>query len=29
MVVEPYYAIPFQRRDVLSGTFGVNFWPGW
>ena len=29
MVVEPYYAIPFQRRDVRSGTFGLNFWPGW
>jgi Tol biopolymer transport system component len=29
MVVEPYYAIPFQRSDVRFGTFGFNFSPGW
>lgn len=29
MVLEPYYAIPFQRKDVRFGTFGLNFTPGW
>ena len=29
MVLEPYYAIPFQRKDIRTGTFGLNFWPGW
>ena len=29
MVLEPYYAIPFQREDIKTGTFGLNFWPGW
>ncbi len=28
-VIEPYYAIPFQRNDVKFGTFGLNFAPGW
>lgn len=28
-ILEPYYAIPFQRSDVKIGTFGVNFAPGW
>jgi len=29
LIVEPYYAIPFQREDVSFGTFGLNFLPGW
>ncbi len=29
MVLEPYYAIPFQRKDINFGTFGLNFTPGW
>lgn len=29
MILEPYYAIPFQRKDVRFGTFGLNFAPGW
>ncbi|HWK99692.1 MAG TPA: hypothetical protein VNQ55_07090, partial [Parapedobacter sp.] len=29
MVLEPYYAFPFQRSDVRFGTFGLNFAPGW
>lgn len=28
-ILEPYYAIPFQRTDVNFGTFGVTFSPGW
>lgn len=28
-VLEPYYAIPFQRRDLSLGTFGLTFAPGW
>ncbi len=29
-VIEPYYAIPFQRKDIDSiGVFGINFAPGW
>ncbi|WP_255501664.1 basic secretory protein-like protein [Olivibacter sp. SDN3] len=28
-VLEPYYAIPFNRRDLSFGTFGLNFAPGW
>jgi len=28
-VIEPYYAIPFQRNDVKLGVFGINFAPGW
>lgn len=29
MILEPYYAIPFQRKDINFGTFGLNFTPGW
>ncbi|MEC3881702.1 tolB protein precursor [Parapedobacter sp. 10938] len=29
MILEPYYAFPFQRADVKFGTFGLNFAPGW
>ncbi len=29
MILEPYYAIPFQRNDLKFGTFGLNFAPGW
>ncbi len=29
MILEPYYAFPFQRNDVSFGTFGLNFAPGW
>ena len=28
-VIEPYYAIPFQRNDVNLGIFGLTFAPGW
>ena len=28
-VIEPYYAIPFQRKDVKAGVFGLTFAPGW
>jgi len=28
-VLEPYYAFPFNRKDVKFGTFGLNFAPGW
>lgn len=28
-VLEPYYAIPFQRTDVNTGVFGLTFAPGW
>jgi Tol biopolymer transport system component len=28
-VLEPYYAFPFQRRDVRAGVFGLTFAPGW
>lgn len=28
-VLEPYYAIPFQRKDVNTGVFGLTFAPGW
>ncbi|GAA4789041.1 basic secretory protein-like protein [Olivibacter ginsenosidimutans] len=28
-VLEPYYAIPFNRKDIKFGTFGLNFAPGW
>lgn len=28
-VLEPYYAIPFQRTDVKTGVFGLTFAPGW
>ncbi|WP_353184535.1 tolB protein precursor, partial [Parapedobacter lycopersici] len=29
LVLEPYYAFPFQRTDLEFGTFGLNFAPGW
>lgn len=28
-VLEPYYAVPFNRNDLKFGTFGLNFAPGW
>ncbi len=28
-VLEPYYAFPFQRKDVKAGVFGLTFAPGW
>lgn len=28
-ILEPYYAIPFQRTDVSKPVFGLNFTPGW
>ena len=28
-ILEPYYAFPFQRKDVKGGVFGLNFAPGW
>jgi Tol biopolymer transport system component len=28
-VIEPYYAIPFQRNDIKAGVFGLTFSPGW
>ena len=28
-VLEPYYAIPFQRKDVNLGVFGITLAPGW
>ncbi|WP_285008095.1 peptidase MA family metallohydrolase [Pedobacter faecalis] len=28
-VLEPYYAFPFQRKDVSAGVFGLTFAPGW
>ncbi|HLN20627.1 MAG TPA: hypothetical protein VK213_06035 [Bacteroidales bacterium] len=29
MVIEPYYAIPFQNGGFKNGSFGLNFIPGW
>lgn len=29
LIIEPYYAIPWQRDDVKSGVWGFNFIPGW
>ncbi|MFW5699485.1 MAG: basic secretory protein-like protein [Bacteroidota bacterium] len=29
LVIEPYYAFPFQRADIKNGVFGINFTPGW
>ncbi len=29
MVIEPYYAFPFQNKGYKGGVFGVNFLPGW
>lgn len=28
-ILEPYYAFPFQRKDVKAGVFGLTFAPGW
>ncbi len=28
-VLEPYYAFPFQRKEVKGGVFGLTFAPGW
>ena len=28
-VIEPYYAIPFQRKTLGKGVFGLTFAPGW
>jgi Tol biopolymer transport system component len=28
-VLEPYYAIPFQRKNISGGVFGMTFAPGW
>ncbi|HYK77468.1 MAG TPA: tolB protein precursor [Daejeonella sp.] len=28
-VLEPYFAVPFQRKDVKGGVFGLVFAPGW
>lgn len=28
-VLEPYYAIPFQRKNLKGGIFGLTFAPGW
>lgn len=28
-ILEPYFAIPFQRTDVNLPVFGLNFAPGW
>lgn len=28
-VLEPYFAVPFQRTDVKGGVFGLTFSPGW
>ncbi len=29
MIIEPYYAFPFQREGIKGGILGVNFIPGW
>lgn len=29
MILEPYYAFPFQRDGIKGGVFGLNFLPGW
>lgn len=29
LILEPYYAFPFQRQDISGGKFGINFSPGW
>ncbi|MBE8712339.1 DPP IV N-terminal domain-containing protein [Sphingobacterium hungaricum] len=29
MILEPFYAIPFQKSRAKFGTFGLNFTPGW
>ncbi|HEX2532856.1 MAG TPA: hypothetical protein VHK69_03915, partial [Chitinophagaceae bacterium] len=29
LVIEPYYAVPWQNGGFKNGTFGLNFIPGW
>ena len=29
MVIEPYYAVPFQNGGFQNASFGINFIPGW
>lgn len=29
LILEPFYAVPFQRNDVRAGVFGLNFIPAW
>ena len=29
LVIEPYYAIPFQNGGFKNKVFGINFVPGW
>jgi hypothetical protein len=29
LILEPFYAIPFQLGGFNAGTFGLNFTPGW
>ena len=29
LVIEPYYAFPFQNGGFSNGMFGINFVPGW
>jgi len=29
LILEPYYAIPFQNGGFRNGVFGLNFFPGW
>ena len=29
LILEPYYAIPFNRTDTKKPVFGLNFTPGW
>lgn len=29
LIIEPYYAFPFQREGVSQGILGINFIPGW
>lgn len=29
MILEPYYAFPFVKTNSKTGTFGINFTPGW
>ena len=29
MIIEPYYAFPFQRDGITGGILGLNFIPGW
>jgi hypothetical protein len=29
LIVEPFYAIPWQNGGFKNGNFGLNFIPGW